>query len=520
MAEYVVMPKEDYEAACNSIRGKTGKTDLIKSGDLSAEIDSIQTGGSGGGSAEGCVTVTFMNGDVELFSRPVYIGDDCPEPVAQGRFDAPTKESTAQYNYTFYGWGASDGGAADANILKNITSDKTVYAIFTATVRYYTITYYDEDGTTVLKTESLAYGAMPSYTPTKESAVFSGWDKELATVTGDASYTASWIEVIGGSCGDNVNWMYDASSGALTIYGSGAMTNYTSSSPAPWDEYKEDITTVSVNEGVSHIGNYAFRNCTSMNSITIAETVTSIGGTSLAGCSSLTDITIPDSVATIGGSAFASCTALENLTLGKSVGYTANSNYSWVNGCNNLEGIWVDAENPNLCSDEYGVLYDKSMTTLLLARKSISGSYTVPDGVTKVGYYAFGNCTGLTSVTLPDSMRNIDDDAFKGCSGLTESPLIDGITRVGSWAFANCTGITRVTIYQSITTLGAYNHSGSGLIKNTSSVVMQVTSGWWHADTENGASKGTIPESQFTNATTRRKMFTSLGYAGYWWHRS
>lgn len=183
-------------AIAEAIRAKTGKSDSMTLEQMPTEIASITGGGSGGGSADGLVTVTFMNGDVELFSRPVYIGDDCPEPVAQGRFDAPTKESTAQYNYTFYGWGASDNGAADANILKNITEDKTVYAIFTATVRMYTITWLDSDGATVLKTEQVAYGKIPSYAPVKEGFSLSGWIPTPVEVTGDASYTAVWSEKI------------------------------------------------------------------------------------------------------------------------------------------------------------------------------------------------------------------------------------------------------------------------------------------------------------------------------------
>lgn len=159
-----------------------------------AGIVGTHAGGGGGGSVAGCVTVTFKNGNTTLFSRPVYIGDDCPDPIAQGRFATPTKASTAQYDYTYYGWGASDGGAADANILKNITADKTVYAIYTAAVRSYTITYYDEDGTTVLKTQQVAYGTVPSYTPTKSGYVFDGWTTELVAVTGDASYVATWSE--------------------------------------------------------------------------------------------------------------------------------------------------------------------------------------------------------------------------------------------------------------------------------------------------------------------------------------
>ena len=41
MTEYVIMPKDDYQNACNSIRAKTGKTALIKSGDMASEIDSL-----------------------------------------------------------------------------------------------------------------------------------------------------------------------------------------------------------------------------------------------------------------------------------------------------------------------------------------------------------------------------------------------------------------------------------------------------------------------------------------------
>lgn len=53
--EYVIMPKADYAAACDAIRRKTGKTAVIKSGDLSVEIDSIEAGNSGGTGGSGTV---------------------------------------------------------------------------------------------------------------------------------------------------------------------------------------------------------------------------------------------------------------------------------------------------------------------------------------------------------------------------------------------------------------------------------------------------------------------------------
>lgn len=153
------------------------------------------TGGGGGGSVEGVHYVTFMDetGSAELYKRPVADGDDCADPVERLLMDEPTKESTAQYVYDHNGWATTAGGAADSNALKAVTEDKTVYAAFAESLRYYTITYMDSDGTTLLKTESLAYGSTPNYEAEKSGYGFNGWTPSLATVTGDASYTASWV---------------------------------------------------------------------------------------------------------------------------------------------------------------------------------------------------------------------------------------------------------------------------------------------------------------------------------------
>ena len=191
MSEYVIMPKADYTAACNAIRTKTGKADLIKSGDMEGEILGIT---SGGGSSADVRYVTFMNedGTVELGKKAVATGDDCADPIARGVFSTPTKESTAQYTYTFYGWATTPNGAADSNWNKAVTEDRTVYSNFASVVRYYTITYYDSDGTTVLKTQSLAYGTTPSYTPVSDNYMFDKWVPDAIPVTENTSYIAMW----------------------------------------------------------------------------------------------------------------------------------------------------------------------------------------------------------------------------------------------------------------------------------------------------------------------------------------
>lgn len=138
--------------------------------------------------------VTFMNGEATLYVKPVATGDDCVDVAAKGLIYTPKKESTVDKVFTYAGWAATDGGAVNANVLKAVTENKSVYAAYTEAVRYYKITYYDSDGTTVLKTESLAYGSTPAYTPAKDGFNFEGWTPSPATVKDNATYTATWSE--------------------------------------------------------------------------------------------------------------------------------------------------------------------------------------------------------------------------------------------------------------------------------------------------------------------------------------
>lgn len=149
--------------------------------------------GGGGTTTHPVHTVTFMSedGSSALYQRSVVDGDNCADVVARGLLETPTKESTVDQVFTYSGWAATAGGAASSNALSAVTADRSVYAAYTSAVRYYTITYLDSDGS-VLKTESLAYGTVPSYVATKEDYNLDAWIPEPVAVTGDASYTATW----------------------------------------------------------------------------------------------------------------------------------------------------------------------------------------------------------------------------------------------------------------------------------------------------------------------------------------
>lgn len=118
------------------------------------------------------------------------------------RTNNTSRASTAQYTYTPNGWSLTANGSANANALTAVTSNRTVYAAYTATIRSYTITFAkkSEDGGGTLQSRSYNYGATPSYTgstptTTKGSASdypFDGWEPAIATVTGAKTYYAKF----------------------------------------------------------------------------------------------------------------------------------------------------------------------------------------------------------------------------------------------------------------------------------------------------------------------------------------
>lgn len=98
----------------------------------------------------------------------------------------PTKQSTAQYNYTFAGWSETiNSTTATQGITENISQNLNLYAAFTPVERTFTVYFYNED--TLLQTvTNVSYGGTAAYTgqtPTKTDYVFSGWSPSNTNVT-------------------------------------------------------------------------------------------------------------------------------------------------------------------------------------------------------------------------------------------------------------------------------------------------------------------------------------------------
>ena len=81
-------------------------------------------------------------------------------------------------------------------------------------------------------------------------------------------------------------------------------------------------------------------------------------------------------------------------------------------------------------------------------------SIIIPENVTGIGAYVFKDCSGLTSVTIPNSLISISGSAFYNCSGLTSIVIPESVTFIGYDAFYNCSSLTSVTIPNSVTNIG------------------------------------------------------------------
>ncbi len=170
-----------------------------------------------------------------------------------------------------------------------------------------------------------------------------------------------------GTCGDptvnegkDVIWVLGDTDGndtfeTLIISGTGAMASNNTS--ASWDN-QDNITNIVIGNGVTRIGDHAFRECSTLTSVTIPSSVLDIGKHAFEGCTGLTSINIPFSVMHIEGHAFEGCTGLTSIN--------------------------------------------------------------IPSSVKKILYSAFERCTSLTSITIPADVTVIEESAFEGCTSLTD----------------------------------------------------------------------------------------------------
>ena len=276
-----------------------------------------------------------------------------------------------------------------------------------------------------------------------------------------------------GSCGEGLTWKL--SYGTLTISGTGWMDSY-SSEDAPWHSQRTQIRKITISEGVTSIGQYAFEECTNVTSISIPDSVTELNEYCFYACKSMKSITIPQSVIRIANGVFDACEKLTDI-------YYGGTDASWKNITTDFTGL-----GDNVTIHSTGVFTGKCGDNLTWTIDNnevltISGTGRIPDyndsssggnntapwygydyqikkvvlgsGVQNIGNGAFAGCYGMTDITIPDTVSSIGSGAFSNCA-LREVEIPQGITSIQRNTFWYCTQLTKITIPASVTSVDMY----------------------------------------------------------------
>ena len=321
------------------------------------------------------------------------------------------------------------------------------------------------------------------------------------------------LKIVGsGTCGaegdgSNLTWMLD-NEGTLTISGTGDMARLGNQL---WRDQK--VKKAVIANGVTSIGEYAFSDCTYLESVTIPNSVTSIGNWAFNGCKSMTSVVISGSVLSIGYSAFSDCDKLADVTISDGVKKLGKRAFAGcdaltsleipasveemsgaIAACENLTTISVAPENAYYCVQD-GVVYSKDGKDLVVYPQIGETSVVVPDGVLSIEDYAFACHENLGHVQLPDGIINIGNYAFHNCSKLTNVTIPDSITNIGSGAFEE-TALTSLQLPNGATNLFIRDDAFYGCDKLASVVIPEgVTSIGARAFYGTGLKNVTIPDS-------------------------
>lgn len=356
----------------------------------------------------------------------------------------------------------------------------------------------------------------------------------------------AWAEngktIQSGNCGNNVT--YDLTQNnddttnptyTLTIKGNGEMADFKESDMegrAPWIAQKEKITAVTIENGVTYVGAYAFdhckkltqitihaqlnsigkgafRDCEGLTSIEIPKTVTSIGASAFSGCKGLSNIEIPETVVSIGGAAFDGCTGLTSIKIPATV--TSIKEYTF-NECSNLKNVEIPQ----------GVV---SIGECAFSECGILESIEIPQNVTSIGEYAFFGCKTLTSIKIPAKVTSISKGILSQCSNLKDVEILGAVTSIGDNAFMSCGQLTDIKIPDTVTSIGknAFYMSGLTSIKIPNTVTSIGENAFYQcsslAKIEMPANMPSISQYAFYRTTTtvdETRVFYYPGYRHNW----
>lgn len=214
------------------------------------------------------------------------------------------------------------------------------------------------------------------------------------------------------------------------------------------------LTSVVIPEGVTEIAYDAFYNCVKLQNVVLPQSLVTIGNYAFYGCDSIIEIVIPDAVTNIGSYAFCSCDKLENVTIGKNVKTVNNGAFD----SRNIKNVyaydiasWAEINFSTATANpmHYG-------ENFYLGGELIGSEIVIPEGVTRIGNYAFSEFDNLTSVTLSNTVTSVGNSSFYGCENLETVILSDSLTSIGSSAFYGCKKLNNLNLGNELKKINSY----------------------------------------------------------------
>lgn len=217
------------------------------------------------------------------------------------------------------------------------------------------------------------------------------------------------------------------------------------------------ISTINIPSNVTSIGDRAFQT-TSVKNIKLPEGLTSIGASTFYDCSALRSITLPASLTSIGENAFHNCYNLYTIIYkGDLAGWCAISGLDTfmrnnVGNVTNPRRVSVDGQD---LTDE--IVIPDGVTSIgngAFAWCTSVWSITLPEGVQRIGDYAFDN-SGIVRINIPESVTTIGARAFNDCEKLSTISLPNSVASIGEWAFYGCKELENITLGNGLKSIGA-----------------------------------------------------------------
>lgn len=198
-----------------------------------------------------------------------------------------------------------------------------------------------------------------------------------------------------------------------------------------------ELKKVTLKNGVRSIGEDAFRDCSSLESVIFENTVLEkISDGAFWGCSALSSIALPDYVTEIERNAFFE-TGLRNIQLPEKLTLIGGGAFC---NCKNLKQVQLP---PQLKELGEGAFFNcENLAQIQL-----------PSQLNKLGGDAFRDCTSLDKIDIPAGLKQIESATFCN-TGLTSVTLHEGLTKIEDWAFHDCLKLKKIRIPKSVTDIG------------------------------------------------------------------